>query len=127
MKYYKEVTEWRDSHIANHVYYLNDEKTFMVGYIKQGTDSLYKFKKPIGISLRGRKFVLVDKKGESDSVYFAKTTKNNTNNIIIVNGSKDKEYQIEKTGNKYVCSCPGYMFRHKCKHIERLKNENSSM
>ena len=125
MRYYQEVTLWRGSHTMNHVYYLNDDKTFMVGYIKQGSTELFKFKKPIRIDVRGRKFVVIDKKGEPDSVYFNKQNTSNKKDVIIVSGSNGKKYQIEKIGNNYTCSCPGFMFRHKCKHTEELKNENS--
>jgi hypothetical protein len=44
-------------------------------------------------------------------------------NIIKVEGSSGSTYFIQKIGNKYKCSCPGY-FRSKdrvCKHIKQLK------
>jgi hypothetical protein len=43
--------------------------------------------------------------------------------IIKVEGSSGSTYFIQKIGNKYKCSCPGY-FRSKdrvCKHIKQLK------
>ena len=56
MKYFQEVTVWADSaNAVNHTYYMKDDKSFMVGYIKAGTKSLFKFKKPIQIDTRGRK------------------------------------------------------------------------
>ena len=42
---------------------------------------------------------------------------------IKVEGSSGSTYFIQKIGNKYKCSCPGY-FRSKdrvCKHIKQLK------
>lgn len=121
MKYYQEVTDWGDSKAVNHIYYLNDDKSRMVGYIKFGTKELFKFKSPIAIDVRGRKFVeLKDKKGELDSVYFGKKEEPKKDSII-VKGSNGKEYIIEKIGSKYTCTCPGFVFRHKCKHVESIK------
>ena len=42
MKYFQEVTEWADN-IPNHIYYLKDDKSFLVGYIQAGTKKLFKF------------------------------------------------------------------------------------
>jgi hypothetical protein len=119
MKYYQEVTNWGSDTAPNHIYYLNDEKSFMVGYIKQGTKELFKFKNPIRIDMRGRKFELLKTKGEPDSVYFGK--KEEPNNAIEVQGSNGKKYYLTKVGNKYTCTCPGFTFRHTCKHINEVK------
>lgn len=118
MKYFQEVTEWADK-TPNHIYYLRDDKTSMVGYIRSGTEELYKFKNPIRIDVRGRKFKVLNMKAESDEVYFKKEQVKK--DVIVVKGSNGKEYQVEKIGDKYSCSCPGFMFRHKCKHVEELK------
>lgn len=124
MKYFQEVTEWTDSAIPNHIYYLSDDKSYMVGYIKAGDKSLFKFKAPIRIDVRGRKFVeLKNKKGEPDSIYFTKTEEVKAKDAIIVKGSNGKEYQVTKVGNQYTCSCPGFMFRHRCKHVEEIKEK----
>ena len=120
MKYYQEVTEWTDSNAANHIYYLNDDKTSMVGYIRVGTKELFKFKNPIRIDVRGRKFKLLDMKGEPDSVYFGKKEEPKKD-AIIVKGSNGKEYVVEKVGSKYTCTCPGFTFRHTCKHVKEMK------
>lgn len=121
MKYFQEVTEWDVGTAINHIYYLKDDKSSMVGYIKNGTKKLFKFKKPIAIDVRGRKFVeLKDKKGEPDTVYFAKPQEPNKE-AIKVQGSNGKVYTVEKIAGKYICSCPGFLFRHKCKHVESLK------
>ena len=123
MKYYQEVTDWGSASAQNHIYYLNDEKSFMVGYIKQGTKELYKFKKPIRIDVRGRKFNLMKMKGEPDSVYFGEKEEPKKD-VITVQGSNGKEYSIEKVGSKYTCTCPGFTFRHTCKHVKEF-NEGS--
>ena len=118
MKYFQEVTEWADN-IPNHIYYLKDDKSFLVGYIQAGTKKLFKFNKPIQFDIRGRKFVEVKGKTESDDVYFAKPVQQPiAKETIEVEGSKGKKYILEKLGGRYVCSCPGYQFRRSCKHSE---------
>ena len=117
MKYYKEVTDWGSATAPNHTYYLNDDRSHMVGYIKQGTTELFKFKQPIRIETRGRKFELLTKKGESDSVYFTKTEVFAPKQAIEIEGSNGKKYYLTTIGTKYACTCPGFMFRHTCKHI----------
>jgi hypothetical protein len=121
MKYFEEVTDWGSDTAKNHIYYLNDDKSKMVGYIKHGTTDLFKFKQPISFYGKGRKFVELKKKGESDSVYFTKQDVFSPKDVIIVKGSTGKEYQISKVGTRYVCTCSGFQFRNKCKHIEDLK------
>ena len=124
MKYYQEVTDWGDHNIANHIYYLNDSKTKMVGYIKAGTKALFKFSKPMSIDMRGRKFVeLKDRKAERDEVYFGKpVAETKPKDAIEVQGSNGKVYLLTKNANgKYNCTCPGFTFRHTCKHVSGVK------
>lgn len=121
MKYFQEVTNWDVSTAVNHTYYMNDEKTACVGYLKFSKGALVRFKTPIRLDLRGRKFVeLKDKKTEPDEVYFGKKEEPKKD-VIEVQGSNGKVYHIEKIGAKYTCTCPGFVFRHKCKHVEGIK------
>lgn len=122
MKYFQEVTEWSGSTntAINHIYYLKDDKSSMIGYIKHGTKELFKFKNPIRIDMRGRKFVELKIKAEPDEVYFGKKEEPKKD-VITVKGSNGKEYYLEKVGTKYSCTCPGFMFRHKCKHVDNMK------
>ena len=123
MKYLQEVTDWGDHNIPNHIYYLNDSKSKMVGYIKAGTKALFKFSKPMSIDVRGRKFVeLKDKKAESDEVYFGKPEAQvKPKDAIEVKGSNGKVYLLTKNNSgKYSCTCPGFTFRHTCKHIKEV-------
>lgn len=124
MKYLQETTDWGNHNVPNHVYYVNDSKTKMVGYIKAGSKALFKFKKPMTIDVRGRKFVeLKDKKAESDTVYFGKpVVESAPKDAIKVSGSNGKVYLLTKgIGGKYNCTCPGFTFRHTCKHVDGIK------
>jgi hypothetical protein len=121
MKYLQEMTEWSDNPKAvNHIYYMNDDKTAAVGYLKFGKGRLIKFTSPMRLDIRGRKFVeLKNKRTESDEVYFSKVEVKK--DVITVQGSNGKEYYLEKIGDKYTCTCPGFIFRHKCKHVDGIK------
>lgn len=124
MKYLQEVTEWDSKNAPNHIYYVSDDKTKMVGYIKQGTTDLFKFKNPIAIYTKGRKFVELKKKAEPDSVYFTKSEAFTPKQAIEVEGSNGKKYYVTKVGAKYMCTCPGFSFRHTCKHTTEIKEKN---
>ncbi len=121
MKYFQETTDWGSATAKNHIYYLSDDRSKMVGYIKYGTVNLFKFKQPISFYTKGRQFEVLKTKGEADSVYFTKTETFVPKAAIIVQGSNGKEYHITKIGNKYSCTCPGFAFRHVCKHVTELK------
>ena len=121
MKYFQETTDWGSATAKNHIYYLSDDRSKMVGYIKYGTVNLFKFKQPISFYTKGRQFEVLKTKGEADSVYFAKSDTFVPKSAIIVKGSNGAEYHITKIGNKYSCTCPGFAFRHVCKHVTELK------
>lgn len=38
----------------------------------------------------------------------------------IVKGSKGNTYTVVKEGNRITCSCPGFTFRHQCKHMTEV-------
>ena len=54
----QETTNWP---WPNHTYFLSDDKSKMLGYIKQGTEQFIKFNKPLGFDARGRKFTTIKK------------------------------------------------------------------
>lgn len=121
MKYLQEVTVWNTAYtVPNHTYYLTDDKRKAVGYIKVGTKKLIKFSKPMSFDTKGRKFVVLPKKGESDEVYFPKKAEVQTNAIEVA-GSSGKKYYLTKSGSRWMCTCPGFQFRHKCRHIEEIQ------
>ena len=41
-----------------------------------------------------------------------------------VKGSKGNIYTVKLSGGSYSCTCAGYGFRRKCRHIEGVKNES---
>ena len=120
MKYYQEVTVWStDYAVPNHTYYMTDDRSKAVGYIPAGKKRLVKFSRPMTIDGRGRKFTVLPKAGESDEVYFPKAAP--TAGTIEVAGSGGKKYYLTKSGSRWRCTCPGYTFRHTCKHTAAQK------
>jgi hypothetical protein len=41
-----------------------------------------------------------------------------------VQGSKGNTYTVSDNGGTWTCSCPGFGWRRKCKHVEAQKNES---
>lgn len=124
MKYFQETTEWSGGQTAiNHTYYLSDDKSKMVGYIRHGTTELFRFKSPIAIFTKGRKFKVV-KEGEADSAYFgAKVAAVPDAGAIEVSGKDGKIYYLTKRGDSYSCTCSGFSFRGKCRHVDNIKEK----
>ncbi len=95
---------------GNHTYLLDDSKTKVYGYVKEGTKNLEMFKVPKSFSTRGRILKVIKEtfgyKEEETVIRFE------------VKGSKGNKYYIEKDDNKLVCSCLGFLYRGICKHIK---------
>lgn len=119
MKYFQETTEWDAGYpVPNHVYYMNDGRTKAVGYIPAGTTKLIKFSTPFTVLTKGRKFTVLPRKGEPDEVYFPETVEEQPKTSAIeVAGSGGKKYYLTKVGSRWNCTCPGFTFRHTCKHV----------
>jgi len=44
--------------------------------------------------------------------------------VWAVVGSKGAHYTVRANQGRYTCSCPGFGWRSKCKHIEQVKKES---
>ena len=114
MKWFAETTVWSGSATPNHVYLLDNSKSKMYAYQPFGSGKIQTFKSPIGISARGRKFVinpvqhtiLVDTEVPQGRTWSVK-------------GSKGDEYTVSEYNGKYSCTCSGFQFRGKCKHTSQ--------
>jgi uncharacterized Zn finger protein len=113
MKLFQEITEWPDS-TPNHAYYMDDSKSKMVAYIRAGSKAVFKFKAPIRIDTRGRKFREI-----ADTNNF--TVEETTNpNRWEVTGSKGDLYIVRLEDGVYRCSCSGFKFRGDCRHVKEF-------
>lgn len=100
----QETTEW-DGPYPNHVYLLSDDKSKMIGFLPVGAAAAKLFKNPIGFDTRGRKFELIERIKPKAKV---------TEHV----GSKGNTYYVTEEDGHKTCSCPGYIYRGKCKHVE---------
>jgi hypothetical protein len=112
MKFLKETTEWPDT-TPNHTYLVDDSKTYMHGYVPQGTDVLKMFRGKIQISVSRRKF-----KEVANTFGYQEPALVSTKDRWEVKGSKGDTYVVERVGSTLTCTCSGFKFRSKCKHTE---------
>ena len=108
---FRETTVWKGSTIRNGIYLMSGAKCLAFRNYKGETTY---FAKPMQIDKRGRQFEKLVKSP-------FKVVKDDARdpNLIEVRGSKGETYQVnpvEKT-----CSCAGFQFRGKCRHLETAK------
>jgi hypothetical protein len=94
-----------------HTYLLDGTK--LVAYIKAGTTEPFYFRNGIkGFDKRGRKFE------QASTILFESHVESAVSNLIEVQGSKGAVYYVNPA--ELTCTCPGFMFRGKCKHTDIL-------
>ena len=103
MRAYKEITDWSS---PNHTYLLDG--TNLIAYIKEGESEPFYFKNPIkGFDNSKRKFIEL-----TDNPFEVKVT----SSLREVKGSRGDSYFVNDTEG--TCTCPGFTYRGKCKHVE---------
>lgn len=106
MEAVREITVWEDcSRQPNHEYLLEGSR--ILAYRKWGQGEPIKLNGNIKIDRRGRKFIKL-----------ALTVFNNfekESSVVEVKGSKGDSYFVNV--NEGTCTCPGFNFRGKCKHV----------
>lgn len=111
MEALKEITEWKvDFRQPNHTYLFDGEKA--VAYIQWHEGAPIYFNRPTKIDKRGRKFV------KADINLFDQITKPSKSHLIEFAGSAGGTYYVDPDAN--TCTCPGYQFRGRCKHLEKV-------
>lgn len=111
----KETTIWSDGSNVNHTYLLDGSK--IIAYAKFGGDDVQALKTQIRIDKRYRTFV---KTKHSGLEKFIKNTPTKSNTRVFKVKSKTKEYFVELSDYNYTCTCTGFTFRGKCKHIDAV-------
>jgi len=121
----KEITVWNtDYSVCNHTYLLDGDR--IIAYIKDGDDSetVNLIPSRMRIDKRYRKFVPV--KNAALQKLIPKQV--NTNVRIFKVKSNTKEYIVElKDNTKYSCTCTGFTFRGKCKHITAVAQKQQAV
>ena len=108
----KETTVWSDGSNANHTYLLDGTK--IIAYAKSSDNSIQVLRTQIKIDKRYRTFVKTQHSGLEK---FIKSTPTKSNTRVFKVQSKTKEYFVELSDYNYTCTCTGFNFRGKCKHI----------
>lgn len=107
----QETTAWDDTRIVNHIYFLTDNKRYILAYIQGDTGESKIFSKPMEISLKGRTYTVLRKVDDSDTG-------------IPVKGSKGDVYYVTENQGKYSCTCTGFQYHGTCKHIKHVKEQH---
>lgn len=136
MEILKEITQWQVNYRQpNHTYLINN-KNQIIAYAKYNSSKIEIFKSRHVLEKRYRKFISVnhtqlsklipqfiseDKKEEIEKDYIPK------NSRIFKVKSKDKEYQVILNNKQYTCSCVGFSYRRKCRHVDAVAKKQQSM
>lgn len=117
MKWFAETTDYRDR-VANGIYLLDDSKSKMYAFKPRGTGEIKVFRNPIRIDVRGRKFVV-------NPVQFRTEVKEPEpeGRFWTVKGSKGDEYKVSEVNGNFSCTCSGFKFRAKCRHVDSIQAE----
>ena len=87
----------------------------MLGYVRSGTDKLEMFKQPLPFDARRRKFVEVP-----NTWGYVEPEMVNTANSWQIRSSSGNVYTIERTDGRLSCTCTGFRFKRKCRHVEEF-------
>ena len=117
----KETTVWSDGSNINHTYLLEGIK--IIAYAKYGGDDVQVLKTQIKIDKRYRTFV---KSNHPALAKFIKTTPTKSSTRVFKIKSKAKEYFVELSDYNYTCTCTGFSFRGKCKHITAVAEKQQT-
>jgi hypothetical protein len=118
----KETTVWSDGSNANHTYLLDGTK--IIAYAKSSDNSVQVLRTQIKIDKRYRTFVKTKHFGLQNLI---KSTPAKSNTRVFKVQSKTKEYFVELSDYNYTCTCTGFNFRGKCKHIDAVAKKQQTL
>ena len=117
----KETTVWSDGSNANHTYLLDGTK--IIAYAKSSDNTVQVLKTQIKIDKRYRTFVKTKHFGLEKII---KNSPEKSNTRVFKVKSKTKEYFVELSDYNYTCTCTGFSFRGKCKHITAVAEKQQA-
>lgn len=122
MEIIKETTIWNCGHaVPNHTYLLNN-KGKVIAYAKESDGSIIQLKSGFILKKSYRKFIKVN--NPALSKLFKEEVNVVEPNVRVFNvKSKDKNYRVEYDNKLLSCSCIGFGFRSKCKHIDAVSKQ----
>jgi hypothetical protein len=121
MKAFQEITEWAtEFDMPNHVYFLNDSKDKMYGYVKSSTGIVQTMSTPYRFKTTGRKFKEITNRWN----FVIQEAEVTAGKEYRVPGSKGAVYTVTNDRGSWSCSCPSAKWQKaECKHIVALKAE----
>lgn len=114
MRIMQEVTEWSVP-TPNHIYVFDDSLSHAIAYVPEGSRTVKKFRAPLSIDRRGRKF----RELEDDVVETPRS------NVWRVPGSRGEDHTVTLTAGNYSCTCPGFTYRGYCKHVAEIQQAHA--
>jgi predicted nucleic acid-binding Zn finger protein len=99
------------------------EGSKIIAYAKFGGNDIQELRTQIKIDKRYRTFV---KTKHSGLQKYIKNTPKKSNTKVFKVISKTKEYFVELSDYNYTCTCTGFNFRGKCKHITAVAEKLQS-
>lgn len=118
MPWFQELTQWDNPQQQNHCYLLNDSRSQAWAYAKFGGNQVDKFSSSMNFSVRGRKFKKIPDRW---NIELDQETQGRTWNVT---GSRGDNYLVSLLNNKWTCSCSGFTFRNRCRHVEQIKAQH---
>ena len=115
----KEITKnWTEiSRPPNHTYLMDDKMEKVIGYFKwHNPNDFVLLRTQLKIDTRYRKFKILQ------TGYKFANEKTDTKTWEIA-GSKGNKYLVSQDDLGYNCSCVGFKYHGKCKHIDEVMNE----
>lgn len=114
MRWFEETTEWAES-TPNHTYLMDESRSKMFAYVQAGSRTPQVFVKPITISVRGRKFRAVPDRWK---IQIQNETEKPQGRSWQVQGSRGDVYTVREHDGQWDCTCSGFRFRSRCRHVE---------
>ena len=110
----QETPVW-EGNFPNHIYYTDDSKTQMFGYVNALNGKEMWFEGKRGFDARRRTFKVLAKMADKEKA--AVTAQQWT-----VPGSKGASYTVTNDSGTWSCTCPAAVYRKgECKHIVQIK------
>lgn len=102
----REITNWGN---ANHTYIVDNSKSKLLGYIPEGNGNRIMFNVPMNFSTSKRKFEIIERIEDEPDASVTKFV-----------SSSGNVYYIKNEDGYYSCSCIGFKYHGKCKHINQF-------
>lgn len=118
MPWFQEVTEW-SGNTPNHFYLLSEGRDRLYAYAAKGQKKAKVLSQPVTFDQRGRRFRAVEDQWKVKIQVEPK--KKSQGKTWKVTGSRGDTYTVTQEGNRWDCTCSGFKFRGKCRHVDEKR------